>query len=197
MLLSDIRTSVRYRLRETSASVWTDAELNNEINIAQRIVAKLIKPEFIPELFKIDETGTTVVSQEQYNLPSDFLKMAGDAYIGGDRYLFISSIAEIMRIKKIAGNDIDYQKKICYLSQDKIGFFPVPTVANNYSLPYIKIPAALSSDTDESELNDTVLSYVIDIAAANAMFKVDVQKSLELKNQTIQILLGSFKNESG
>ncbi|MGQ4895055.1 MAG: hypothetical protein ACP6IQ_10585 [Candidatus Njordarchaeia archaeon] len=192
MQLSDIRTAVRYRIREASASVWSDAELNQEINLAQNIVAMYASPDLLKELTNIVNASITIGQELQIDV-TNYLRVIGDGYVNNNRYYYISDISEVIRIKNLSSADIDYQKKICYVYNKQLGFFPILSSSGTLYIPVINKPSDLSDDADISDLNNAALSYVIDLAAANALFKTEPQKALELKSQTMQLILGTNK----
>ena len=185
MQLSDIRTEVRYILREPTASVWSDAEINAEINLAQRYVASNVAPKYLPELIKQD-SATGATNTYAYDLDTDYLQMAADDVVE------ISVSGTANRIFKIVTPDqalLDYSfqtnhaldgRLVCYIANNDINFIDVPTVGASLTWLFVKKPDDLSGDTDESEINDGLIHIVIDVAAANCLKKTNIQKASEL-----------------
>ena len=196
MQLSDIRTRVRYILREPTASVWSDAEINAEINLAQRYVASNVVPKYLPELIQPD-TDTVVAATYAYDLDTDFLKMAADDVTE------ISTTGLTNRIFKIVTPDqalLDYSfqsnhaldgRLVCYVANNDLNFIDVPTVGTTLTWLYVKKPDDLSADGSASEINDGLIHLVIDVAAANCLKKTNIQKASELMdyaNKSIKAL---------
>src|SRR3990167_5976675 len=73
--LLNIRTQVRSFLDEVTAADWTNAELNVLINAAYHKVYSGVVDVFEDYAPISKANTTTVASQQEYSLPSDFLKM--------------------------------------------------------------------------------------------------------------------------
>lgn len=191
MQLSEIRTIVRYRLRETTASVWSDAELTNEINIAQRYVASIVNAKYMPEILTIDSSQTTVSGTSEYTLPSNFLKFAGYTNIGSSLYKAFDDPVEAYRISFLSANDIDADNKIVWAANNKLNVHPTPSSSGDtIKIVYVKVPDELVNDSDEADLNDTLLDFVIDIAASNALKKTEPEKAYALLQSVMAKMKG-------
>lgn len=98
MTRSDIRTFTRMLLAESSASRWSDTDLNNLINYGAEDFA--LKTQILQDI----DTQAIVASQEQYDLPTDYLtilkievRRGSTVYILEplDRYEFFESTTPI------------------------------------------------------------------------------------------------------
>lgn len=172
---------VRYRLRESTASVWSDAELNSEINLAQRYVASQVNAKYLTELFSTDASKLTSEGDTDYDIPTDFLKFAGDVYVNTTRWVVVEDVKQALRMRYSDSNDIDNLNYIAYMAYNQLILHPAPsTTGDVIRVFYIKIPSDLVNDTDIAKLNDTLLNIVIDLAAGNALKKAELERSIAL-----------------
>ena len=168
MQLSDIRTRVRYHLREATASVWTDAELLGHINQAQKFVANLANPLFLPKLVKI---AAETIASDKITIPTDFLKMAGDVWVTttAQIYRFIDSrMAITLRYGTTSGHLL-HSKHICYIDENELMFNP--TASGDATFAYVQYPDDLSGDSDVSDIAESLIEFVVIYAASLAMIK--------------------------
>jgi hypothetical protein len=171
MQLSDVRTRVRYHLREATANTWADAELNAHINLAQRHIASRLNPEYLTQLVQIEATAFTGVNA---NLPTEFLKMAGSPYNAttGDVYDFMTlgeAIQWISQSSTPSNVGLFTSKKVSWIQNQDL--YVNPTLTGTLQVPYVKYPADLSADGDSSTIEDGVIDLVIMKAAADALIK--------------------------
>jgi hypothetical protein len=182
MQLSDIRTRVRYGLREATASVWSDAEITAEINLAQRYIALHVPVKYLPDLIQID-TDTFVAGTAHYDLDTSFLKMASDVDVGASTFTLVT-YEEVIKAMGYSANHALYGCKLAYVSNYDLYLYPVtaPTAGQTLTWFYVKAPTDLSNDTDASKINDAIINLVVDLATANCLKKTNIQKAAELKD---------------
>ena len=131
--LENIRDQVRSFLDEPIAADWTDAELNTLINQKYHEVYSSVINVY-EEYATLKEATTSVVAdQQEYNLPSDFLKMRRvEVYYDDDsdatpkRALPIP-LDQVRR--DLANENIGVkiiQNPLYYLRGDCIGLLPIP-----------------------------------------------------------------------
>lgn len=169
MELSEIRTRVRYLIRETTANVWTDQEITDLINLAQRFVALRLDAKYLPQLIQSSDLSFTGVNQ---NLPSSFLKAAGDPINSstGDIYP-LKTIKEGFEIKaQNLDSDSIFASRIVSWIQDN-DLYLSKSVTGTIVMPYVIIPTDLSDNDDPSEIEDGVIDLVIKKAASDALIK--------------------------
>lgn len=178
MTRSDIRTNVRYNIRETTANVWTDSELNGHIDLAQRYVASKLSSRYLPELVQFG-SDTVALPTTSYALDTDFMKMAGNPTVNGGEYPLVDP-EEGVRTSNYGTNHIFSNKKVSYVLNDLLYFSYIASGDGATSIvwPYVKWPDDLSADGTASEIQDSVIDLVIDYATSRALAKTDVEESL-------------------
>jgi len=193
MQLSDLRTRVRYYLREATANTWTDVELNALINLAQRHVAFRLDTHFLTQLVQVSTLSFASVNNA--DLPSTFLKTLADPYNDstGDVYPLkpvqdaISTISETYD-----SNSLFVNKRVSWITNNDLYIRPTPGSTITLSFPYIKYPDDLAADANESEIPDGVVDLVIIKAAADALIKTrqlqDSSLLLKQLEQRIEML---------
>lgn len=108
MNLGEIRTLTRTLLSEPTGSYWSDAELNNYINLGSL--------DFCTRTNCIESIGTqsTVQYQADYDPPDDYLTIKQIEYIRGNTVypVFIADLKEfftgIVRVSNTAPNDMSF-----------------------------------------------------------------------------------------
>lgn len=175
MLRSEIRTRVRYFLRETTASVWTDTEINDQIDLAQRYVAYLLDTRHLPQLVQSDSKTSTGAAYEDLN--AAFMKMASDPSVAGAIHPLVS-ISDAMVIKNYDAYQPNYQQKISWIQNNDIYFSPTPTSGNAIVWYYAKYPVNLSGDSTASEIQEPFIELVISRAAGICLMKTDPERAV-------------------
>lgn len=182
---SDIRTRVRYNLRETTASVWTDAELNAHIDQAQRYVASQLSDRYLPKLLKKD-TDTVSLPTVIYNLAADFMRMASDVDVGGTNFPLVSPQEGKVTLN-YGANHIFSAKTVSWVLDDDLYFSTLDNFdGETITWYYMKWPDDLSTDGTASEIQDSVIDLVIDYASARALVKTDPARSLDIEKRVDQ-----------
>lgn len=172
MQLSDIRTRVRYYLREDTANVWADAELTNLINLAQRYVVARLDHRYIPDNVTAKSESAAAGG---YTLPSDFVKMAGDvtyqASAESDMIIYpLVPIEEFQKVRAYGTNHLMTNKKIAYLADGKMNTFPTNSSGTVY-YHYVQYPYDMATDGADADVNDSIIDLVIIKSAADALIK--------------------------
>jgi len=114
----EIQTRVRYNLREATASVWTDAELQAQINLAQRYIATQLDESYLTELIQLQSYTITVPENiiDTDALPADYIKVVGDGYNVDTDVIFSLKTPEVgRRLRAISANDVDYSARFMWV----------------------------------------------------------------------------------
>jgi hypothetical protein len=170
--------------------VWTDAEINAHINLAQRYTALRLDKNYLPQL---TQTTNLVFAGVNKDLPSDFLKMAGDpvnATSGAIYPLMTIGEAHEYVAHNLDSDSLFTGRIVSWLQNQDL--YLSSTVTATVILPYVKYPADLSADGDASTIEEGVIDLVIQKAAADALIKTrQLQESallLKALEQRIEVL---------
>lgn len=198
MQLSDIRTRVRYHLREANASIWADAEIDSHINLAQKWLALRLDQRYLPQLIQVQTYTYDLGTPDKNDLPSTFVKPAGDPYAAdGDVYPLIPMDEAVKYISHTYDSySILSDKRISWIQNDDLYIRPEATSSITVFMPYIDEPTDLSNDVDVSEINDGIIDLVIMKAASDSLLKTqefdsmralmsDLEKRIEILNQRV------------
>jgi len=178
MKRSEIRTKIRYNIRETTAQVWANAELNYWINDVQKEVAIALHPNYNPKLIQI-KTQVVSTGIASYDLPSDFLMLIGHADLNSESYVYTPPNL----VRPVILDEYGYtaSTKICYIRNNEINFHPTPTSVEDGMgafYTYLTTPADFSDDaTTDGELSDLAYNLVVDKVSGMALMKVDSEES--------------------
>lgn len=183
-----IQTRVRYNLREASASVWSDQELQDQIYLAQRYVATKLHESYLTELIQNQSvtlaTADNVVDTDA--LPSDYIRVAGNGYnITSDVIYALKSPYEGRRLVAISSDDVDYSARFIWVEGTNLNIMSRKTSYSGDTLEYFCLcyPDDLSADSTESEINDSVIDLVIDYATSRSLIKTDIEASMSLEGR--------------
>ena len=149
--LAQLRADVRTYLDDATQNAWSDAVINNFVNMAYKQV--LLKAEELTGTRLTSQSNISFVAEQQeYDLPNG-CEVVLDAkdnrrdipvpFIGyGERYMYTSGLGLYWRT--YYGSTT-----AAYLRNGKIGFVPVPTEAvdDAVTLTYIASQAVLSQDS--------------------------------------------------
>ena len=159
--LSTIRTQVRSFLDEPIAADWTNAELDVLINHKYHEVYTAVINVF-EEYATLKEATTAVVAdQQEYTLPSDFLKMRRvEVYYSDDsnaapKRAIPVPLDQVRR--DLANANVGVQiatNPIYYLRGDVIGLLPIPDEARSagFKIWYYSTVSDMDDDTDTIDL---------------------------------------------
>lgn len=179
MTLTNMRTTLKELLAiNGSSSSWEDATLNRFINLAQIWVAQR-KPWRI--LMKAKTTTTT--TSNYYDLPSD--------YLYGSVFFVKIDDEDYDYVDEVTFRDEDFDTDNTFtIHQTYVFVDPTPSETGlTIDYYYQRRPTALSSDSDESELQEELHEAILQ-RALYLCLKRDKKTSaaLEAKNDAIEII---------
>lgn len=189
MQLSELRTRVRYHLREATANTWTDVELNSHINLAQRYIGSRLRPELIPALIVL-KTETIVTSILSWSLPTDYVEMVSSPYhvsaAGVYTQFPFKDTQKFAETASFGTNHLMYQK---YVSAVTDGLLRISQLRIDGFLLYyyLSYPADLTIDSSVTEIPEGYVDLVILKAAADALIKT---RQLDESNLLLKYLEG-------
>lgn len=199
---STLRSHTRTYLDESSPADWTDAQINRELNFAYMEVYTAVVETF-ESYYRVVSTANLVANQQEYAVPSDFLKMVrlevkydstGDFYKAG-RFDF-------QQLSTGYDNDTygSTSRPLYQITGGYIRLLPIPTtsVTSGLRMEYIKTISELSSDTDEINIPfpDRYGRLITLGAAAQLLRKGQQEESVAAKYQEdFQIGLEKMKQE--
>ena len=169
MIRSEIRDRARKRLGETTASFWTDAELNSWIDEAGDDIA------FKTKSIRTNGTLTTVTDQQEYGLASNFSTLISiidvEYYQDGTTWVKIpaTSREELSKLHRgwQSADSGTPQKYYWDREEDIIGFYPTPDSSNDgayatvyYARTYTPMGADSATPTLPSFLHMAMVYYV-------------------------------------
>jgi Family of unknown function (DUF6682) len=164
--LVNLRTRVRSRIDETTATYWQDSELTAWINEAAREVARR------SENLQTTSLISSVANQQEYTLPADMFRV--------HRVEFARTSSQVVPLEYRDFNNMD---SIWWSSQritpgdpywyTMWGFppactlivYPTPSdsIANAFKVFYYRLPATASADSDPVEIpagwDDVIVDY--------------------------------------
>lgn len=188
MTLGELRDWVRTFLQESSASFWTDTELNRSINDAIKRVAKIAPSDLLGELMGYSLLVTAGVDG-QFNLPSNFL-----VYKNATMDSIFCTRVQIEEVAMLTKNDF-YEGTTaspkCWIWQNDIFF--KPTTGTSHYIYYVEIPTELTADDDENQLNSVLDKAVVLLATSDAFTKDDIDQS----SKYFQLFLETMKEVRG
>lgn len=135
----------------------SDSGITVWLNDAKNRVADAII-DTIPDYFNKKVTASSIASQGEYGLPSDFEKITlvsvsydGTTYV---RALPLNNIGQAQDVQQNASTIFTVDSPFYYLSGDLIGFQPVfsSTLSDNIRVWYSYYPADMVEDTDEPDI---------------------------------------------
>jgi len=143
--VAKIITSVRYQIRETTASYWTDAEITTYINEAQEKISTETK--CLSKYYTHDLEADDIVNDREVRFYSDFIALdeGGVTYEG--KPLVQTSLKELDEHGGTGWRDVTGTPTRFYFRSDYIGFFPKPTAGDTVAYYGIERATALSGST--------------------------------------------------
>ena len=156
---SQALTYTRYLVKETTASSWSDVELYAYMTEAEQEVFNLIMEEDEGYFQTTDETIDYVNGTQEYNLPTDCVKIVLVERTDVDPTKTLHPIRmqdklQYEPVNRTFSTDEDYEHY--YMSGTKIGIVPTPdeTEINNLKIYYIARPADVSSGSSAFTISD-------------------------------------------
>lgn len=183
MNLGAARTRIRYRIGETVAGFWTDAEINSYINDAKDDLFNAILT-INKKFFEKRTTVTTVAGTSAYELPADFqqvesIRMLTSGYEdthfkpqGRNTQAFLMGLnsmnvaASPYEIMYDTYQNLDDTDKTMYIQ-----FSPLPRDARSIEVNYVSQLPDLASDSDTFGFLAPFMGYVLDQATYYALSK--------------------------
>ena len=177
MTLSDIRDRVRAFLKEPTATFWSDAELNNWINEAQIEVVNAVNDLALTK-FQQESYITADGASEQYELPSDYLRGLSLEDNSGTSYRFLPINLYLKKEEALS-----YKENAIFSIWNNAIYVwkngAVVPVDTQIHLFFIRRPADLVADTDETELPEQFIPALIYNTVVKALLK---EENPEIKN---------------
>lgn len=183
MTLGTARARIRYRINETTASYWTDAELNSYINDAKEDLYNSILT-INKDFFEKKTTLTMVSGTAEYELPTDFqqvksLRMSGAGYedtmfkpMDRSTQAFLMGLnsmnvaASPYEVMYDTYQNLDDTDKTWYIQ-----FSPIPRSAQTIEMNYVAQLPDLSSDSDTFGFMAPFMGFILDKATYYALSK--------------------------
>lgn len=147
----DIRSMCRTWLNEASAGFFTDAELDNFINVANQKLNRTIIS-YDPNFFTISATFQTTANTKAYTLPTDFQKM-----VRLEHYL-TTDPNDIEKIEEIRFPRVELQgiwpamregkPRRYFIRNNQMEFIPIPDAVYDIRIYYDNARPDLNIDTD-------------------------------------------------
>lgn len=190
MIRSDIRNLALYFLDDLNGDYFTPVQMNVFINNAQRECAKQLVQAYEMYFLKVANT-TTVASQADYVLPSDFNKLnrlelvvSGTATNEDRTKLYSITLNQQDSVSLKLGTPICY-----YLKKNRITLMPTPDRALTLRLYYSTLPVDMSADTDTPDVPSDFHEYIAVLAALDGFVKDDRAPANLLEKKTAYLTL--------
>lgn len=191
MTRSDLRTLVLSWLDDTQGAYFTAAQVNVWLNMAQREVQKLLLQAGENYYMKPVET-TTVSSQSDYVLPSDFMVehrleivISGSGPTENRQALTPITTNQQDLISIALGNPTNY-----YIKKDRVTLSPTPQQSYTLRLYYSPRVTDMASDSDSPDVPEQYMEYVAILAAYDGFIKDDrAPNNLVAKKEKYEQLL--------
>lgn len=173
---------------------FTNTQVNVFINNAQKEVQKQLLQAGETYYLKTVET-VTVDGQQDYVLPTDFLKLHRLEYVLSGSTPTTEDVSMLQRVT-LNQSDIVSTKEgspIAYaLKQDRFSLYPIPDTANKtLRLYYSYLVVDMANNSDEPDIPEEFHEYIA-ILAAEMCFIKDDRQSVQLQAKK-QHYLDQFK----
>lgn len=179
--LAELRTQARQIADMENNNFIGDPELNNYINFAIAELHDLLIHTGA-DYFLNSVTGTTIVDQTDYALPTDFYKLKGvDAKLNGSDWINIRpfNFNERNRFEDFGSWTLMGISNVRYrIMGANVKFNPTPDGNIEYRIWYIPVATKLSSDTDILDDVNQYSDYVIISAAMKMLQKEESDVSM-------------------
>jgi len=169
--VSEIITSVRYLINESTASFWSDAEITIWINEGQEILCNetgLLSSYYTHTLIADD-----IINDREVRLYSDFIALDEGGIIYNDSQLSPTSLKALDEYggdwRSLTGTPEKY-----YLRGDMIGFVPKPSAGDEIAYYGIERATELSGSTTPLSGNYRTVAfrtYIRDYAVGMCWYK--------------------------
>ena len=145
---ADIRTRARVKADQENSTFVSDATLNGWINEAIAELHGLLLQAFGEDYFEKDHTFNTVANQEEYDLPSDFAKLAGFSMkLDGSKWTPITRYEKKDRdgLENLGSQSTGFRYR---LRARKLSILPKPSGVFACRMPYEPTAVVLAADGD-------------------------------------------------
>lgn len=150
-LVDDLITEVRDNISEFTEEYFSDARILRWLNRSHQTIYNELGT-LGKKFFVTTSTINLVKDQKEYSLPSDFKKII---YVSRIKDAGGTTLSKPISIDKISLLDKDaylyrrlerWNPGYCYLTENKIGFSPIPTVSETgtIQLMYLPLPTKLT-----------------------------------------------------
>lgn len=169
-----------------------DVGLTYSLNEAYMVVVSKIT-ETMPDFFNKAVTASSIASQDEYALPSDFEKMVlcSISYDGTTwvRALPLNNIGQATDLTNTNSTNFDQSQPFYYLSAQRIGFLPgfTATISNNIKIWYSYVPTELSLDEDVPAIPLRMQYQLKYLAYANYLDQNDEHAAAERMRQRFDV----------
>jgi hypothetical protein len=190
--LSDMRTLVRDQLDESSASFWTDAQINRYVNRAKDRVWNRLKAanEYYCTVTRTSNDGSLTIQGESYNassfrivagttdytLPPDFEQLSSiESISSGLESVFFTQLdmndPEFRALRTLTDNQSPWDEVIFDIIGEpaQLRLAVKPDVTMDIRLTYVQTLADLSADGDRLTLPNPLFQSVADYATMFAL----------------------------
>lgn len=198
----NVRDQVRSYLDESAAVDFTEDEVKREVNAGyHRVISAVL--ETFENHYVSQYTAASVNGQQEYALPSDFLKMRRVEInyqpntTGSVRQraypMDIDQVRRDLGVSTLGPSII--RNPGYYIVGDNIGFIPIPTVSSTgtdaIKIWYVQAESDLSSDSDNVDIPyaDRFASSIAKYAAAQLLRKGQQEE------QAAKTLMGEFMSD--
>lgn len=170
------------------------------INEAYTIAVSKIT-EIFPDYYIKNSTASSVASQIEYALPSDFEKAIGvSVSYDGTTYrkaLALNNIDQADPLYETGDVDFTQSQPYYYIAGSKIGILPAPssTLSNNIKLWYSYVPSELALDADVPELPKRMQFSLKYWAYANYLDQNDEHVAAERMRQRFDNTIDSLVSQ--
>jgi hypothetical protein len=181
MKRNEIRTKVRYNIRESTPEIWADAELNYWIDDVQREVANRLHHIYNPKLVQM-HSASAASGTANYDLPTRYLDILGNADLNDETY--VVTPINLVRPTVLGEFAYDSSKKIIYIQNNDFYLWPTPGSSENNELvrfPFLKGASDFADDaTTDGDLGEVGYNLVVDKVSGLALLKVNSDESQRL-----------------
>ena len=143
--VAEIITSVRYLIREPTASFWSDAEITTYINEAQDEFATTTK--CLSKYYSHTLEADDIVNTREIRLYSDFIALDEGGVLYEDEPLKQTSLKELDEFGGGNWHSVTGTPTHFYKRGDMLGFYPIPTAGDEVKYYGIERATALSGST--------------------------------------------------
>lgn len=182
MNLGEMKEYIGSLVDDKAYSYFTETELVRFLNQAAREVQKKLIQSGNNWYLKIDSSIPTVVGQQEYSVPTDFLKMNRVELVTG-----ISTPSEsVITLNNMTLNQQDYFTNLnstpvgYYLRKDKFALVPRPDSVKTLRLWYTYRITDVSGNTQTIDVPEEFHTYLCHLAAIQCFLKDNRDPSLLL-----------------